>query len=137
MRFSLRTHIADVRCYARRTARRDTVDVRPLVGTYGQCVTGKPYFHQTSHSSCFPYFRVVLVELGLIEDFSQIWRTQIFRSIQRRFLIHVIFNSHNAHCYFPMHYTSILCIEKTYIFYNSHSLYLLHMNSVILKKTLC
>jgi hypothetical protein len=134
MRFSLRTYIVDVRCCARCIARRDMVDVRPLARMYGQCVTGKPYFHQKSHSSRFPYFRVVLVELGLIEDFLQIWRTWIFQSIQRRFSIHVSFNSHNAHCYFPMHCTSILCIEKTYIFYNSHSLYLLHMNSVILKK---
>jgi hypothetical protein len=36
-----------------RTARRDTVDVWPRAWMYGQCVTGKPYFHQPSHSSCF------------------------------------------------------------------------------------
>jgi hypothetical protein len=70
MRFSLKTHIVDVRCCAGHTARRDMVDVRLRARTYGQCVIGKPYFHQSSHSSCFPYFRVVLVELGLIEDFS-------------------------------------------------------------------
>jgi hypothetical protein len=45
------------------TACRDTVDVRPRAQTYGQCVKRKPYFHQPSHSSCFPYFRVVLMEL--------------------------------------------------------------------------
>jgi hypothetical protein len=33
-------------------------------------VTGKPYFYQPSRSFCFPYFRVVLVELGQIEGFS-------------------------------------------------------------------
>jgi hypothetical protein len=69
MRFSLRTHIADVWCCVGRTARRDMVDVQPRARTYGQYVTGKPYFHQTSHSSCFPYFRVVLVELVLLEGF--------------------------------------------------------------------
>ena len=35
------------------TARRDMMDVRPRARTYGQCVTGKPYFHQPSHNSCF------------------------------------------------------------------------------------
>jgi hypothetical protein len=69
MRFSLRTHIADVRYCVRFMACRDTVDVQLQTQTYGQCVTGKPYFHQPSRSSCFPYFRVVLVELELIEGF--------------------------------------------------------------------
>jgi hypothetical protein len=69
MRFSLRTHIADVRYYAGCTACRDTADVRPRAWTYDQYVAGKSYFHWPSHSSCFPYFRVVLVELGLIEYF--------------------------------------------------------------------
>jgi hypothetical protein len=69
MRFSLRTHIVDVQYLVGCTASRDVVDVRPQVRTYGQCVVGKPYFHQLSHSSCFLYFRVVLVELGLIEGF--------------------------------------------------------------------
>jgi hypothetical protein len=36
-----------------RMARRDTVDVWPRARTYGQCVIGKSYFHQPSHSSCF------------------------------------------------------------------------------------
>jgi hypothetical protein len=128
MSFFLKTHIADVQYCAGRTAYRDAVDVWPRARTYSQCVTGKPYFHQLSHSSCFPYLRVVLVELGLIEGFSQIWRTRIFLSFWRRLSIQVSFNSHNAHYYFPMHCTSILYIEKKCIFYNSHSLYLLHMN---------
>jgi hypothetical protein len=38
MRFSLKDIGADIRSQAR---------------TYDQCVTGKPYFHQPSHSSCF------------------------------------------------------------------------------------
>jgi hypothetical protein len=63
MRFSLRTYIADVRYLAGRMACRDTTDVRPQARTYGQYVVGKPYFHQPSHSLCFPYFRVILVEL--------------------------------------------------------------------------
>jgi hypothetical protein len=137
MRFSLRTHIVDVQYCFGGTACRDTAHIRPRAQTYGQCVIGKPCFLQSSHSSCFPYFRVVLVELGLIKGFPQIWKTLIFRSIQRRLSIEVSFNSYNAHCYFPMHCTSILCVEKACIFCNSHSLYLLHMNSVILRKTLC
>ena len=84
-------------------------NVRPVVTrwtyapeprTYGQRETGKPYFDLPSHSSCFPYFRVILVQLELIEGFPQIWRTHIFRSIQKRLSIQVSFNSHNAHCYF-------------------------------------
>jgi hypothetical protein len=136
MRFSLKIHIADVRYLAERTACRNMADVRPRTRTYGQCVAGKSNFHQTSHSSCFPCFRVVLVELGLTEGFPQIWRTRIFQSFRRHFSIQMSFNSHNVHFYFSMHCTSILCIEKIFIFYNSHSLYLLHINSVILRKTL-
>jgi hypothetical protein len=100
MRFSPRTHIVDVWCCARCTACRDTADIRSWARTYGHYVPGKPYFHQTSHSSCFPWFRVFLVELGLIKGFSQIWRTQIFQSFRRRLSTKVSFNSHNAHCYF-------------------------------------
>jgi hypothetical protein len=137
MRFSLRTHIADIRCCAGHTTRRDTVDVWPRAQTHSQCVTGKPYFHQPSNCSYFPYFKVVLVKLGLIEGFQQIWRTRIFWIFRRRLSIQVSFSSHNAHCYFSMHCTSILCIKKICIFYNSHSLYLLNMNSVILRKTMC
>ena len=101
------------------TARHDTLDVHTWAQTYGRCVIGKPYFHLLSHSSYFPHFRVVLVELGLIEGFPQIWRIRTFRSFRRHLSIQVSFNSHNAHCYFPMHYTSILYIEETCIFYNS------------------
>ena len=44
-------------------------DVRPRTWTYGpECDRGL-YFHQLSHSSNFPYSRVVLVEIGLIEGF--------------------------------------------------------------------
>jgi hypothetical protein len=75
MRFFLKTHIVDVRYCVGRTAYHDTGDVRPRAQTYGQCMTRKPYFHQLSRSSCFPYVRVVLVKLGLIEGFPQIWRT--------------------------------------------------------------
>ena len=82
------------------TACHDTMNVRTRAWTYGQCVTGKPYFHLPSHRSCFSYFRVILVKLWLIEDFSQICRTRIFRNIQRHFSIQVSFNSHNAYCYF-------------------------------------
>ena len=70
-----------------RTARCDTVDIRTRALTYGQCEIGKPYFHIPSHNSCFSYFGFILVELGLIEGFSQIWRTQTFQSIRRRLLI--------------------------------------------------
>jgi hypothetical protein len=70
MRFSLGTHIVDAWYLAGYTVCRDIVDVRSRARTYGQCVTGKPYFHQPSHSSNFLYFRVVLVALGLIDGFS-------------------------------------------------------------------
>ena len=48
---------------------RDTMDVRTQARMYGQCETGKPYFHLPSHSFYFPYLGVILVELGLIEGF--------------------------------------------------------------------
>jgi hypothetical protein len=35
------------------TAHCDLVDVRPRAWTYSQSVIGKPYFHQSSLSSCF------------------------------------------------------------------------------------
>jgi hypothetical protein len=47
----------------KRTARRDAVDVWPRARTYSQCVTGDFILTNRLHSSCFPYFRVVLVEL--------------------------------------------------------------------------
>jgi hypothetical protein len=71
MRFSLKNHIANIRYCAGRNTCCDVVDIRPQARTYGQCVTGKPNFYQPSHSSCFPYFRVVLVELGLIKVFHR------------------------------------------------------------------
>jgi hypothetical protein len=59
MRFSLKDVRADVRSYdqtyglvTRRTAHSDIVDIRPRARTYSQSVTGKPYFHQPSYSSC-------------------------------------------------------------------------------------
>ena len=36
---------------------------------YGPECDRELYFYQSSHSSCFPYFRVVLIEIGLIEGF--------------------------------------------------------------------
>jgi hypothetical protein len=63
MRFSPRTHIADVPCCPGCTACRDTADVRSQARTYGYCVVGKPYFHQTSLSSYFPCFRVFFTDL--------------------------------------------------------------------------
>jgi hypothetical protein len=72
MRFSLRTHIVDARYCAGCMTCRDKVDIRPRARTYDQCVTEKPYFHQPSHTSCFPYLKDVLLELGLIEGFLQI-----------------------------------------------------------------
>jgi hypothetical protein len=116
MRFSPRTHIADIRCCAKRTACRDIEDVHSRAQTYGHCVADKPYFHQTSNNSCFPCFRVVLMELGLIEGFPQIWRTWIFRSFQRCLSIHVSFNSHNAHCYVPCT-THLFCVPIKHVYF--------------------
>ena len=101
------------------TAYRDTVDVCTRAQTYGQCETEKPYFHIPSHSSYFPYFKVVLVELWLIKVFPHIWRTRafgVFRDAYRSrwVLTHIMLTT-----IFPVHYTSILYIEKTCIFYNS------------------
>jgi hypothetical protein len=119
MRFSLRTHIADVRYLTGCTA---CHDVWPQAWTYSQCGTRKPYFHQLFHSSCFPYFRVVLVELRLIEDFSQIWRTRIFWSIQWHFSIQVSFNSHNAHCYFPC-IAHLFCASRKHAYFTTLTVY--------------
>jgi hypothetical protein len=97
-------------------------DLRTQARTYGHYVAGKPYFHQTSHSSCFPYFIVVLVELGLIESFSQIWRTQIFWSFQRHLLIQVSFNSHNAHCYFSC-IACLFCVPSKHAYFTTLTIY--------------
>jgi hypothetical protein len=59
------------------------------------------YFHQPSHSSCFPCFKVILVEIRVIEGFPQIWRTWIIWNSRKHYSIQVSFNSHNAQCYFP------------------------------------
>jgi hypothetical protein len=111
-----------VRYLVGRTACRDTADVRPRARTYDQCAAGKPYFHQTSYSSCFPYFRVVLVELRLIEGFPQIWSTQIFQSFRRRLSIQVSFNSHNAHCYFP-YIACLFCIPSKHAYFTTLTVY--------------
>jgi hypothetical protein len=81
-----------------------------------QSVIGDFIFTKLSHYSCFLYFIVVLVEIRLIEDFSQIWRTRIVRNSWRRVMTQVIFNSHNARCNFFMHCMAILCTKKTCIF---------------------
>ena len=100
----------------------DMVDVWTRAWMYGQCVTGKPYFHQPSHSSCFCYFRVVLVELGLIKGFPQIVRTRIFRSIQRRFSIQVSFNSHNAYIYFSCT-AHLFCVSRKHAYFTTLIVY--------------
>jgi hypothetical protein len=81
-----------------------------------QDVTRDIIFIQPSHHSCFPYSRVVLVKIGLIEGFPQIWRTQIVWNSRRHVTTLVSFNSHNACYYFSMHCTTILCTKKTCIF---------------------
>jgi hypothetical protein len=77
MRFSLKTLERTYGLETERTLRSITVDIQPRARTYGPECDRELYFHQQSHSSCFPYSRVVLVEIGLIEGFSHIWRTQI------------------------------------------------------------
>ena len=75
MRFSLKTVERTYGLETGHTAQSVTIDVRPRAQTYGQSVIGKLHFYHPSHSSCFPYSRAVLVEIWLIEGFSQIWRT--------------------------------------------------------------
>jgi hypothetical protein len=102
MRFFLRTHTTDVRYWVQTYGL--SVDVRTYAPEPGRTLTvwqGNPIFTNMSHSSYFPWFRVVLVELGLIEGFPQIWKTRTFWSLRRRVSIQVSFNSHNAYCYFP------------------------------------
>ena len=53
MRFSLKTLRVDVQYRDQMYGRRDTMDIWPRARTYSQSVTGKPYFHQSYHSSCF------------------------------------------------------------------------------------
>jgi hypothetical protein len=72
MKFSLKASEQTYGLTTEHTVQSITADVRPRAQTYGlECDRGL-YFHQLSHSSCFPYSRVVLVEIGLIEGFSQI-----------------------------------------------------------------
>jgi hypothetical protein len=62
---------------------------------------GNPMFAKYSIAPVFLDLGAVIVGIGLIEGFSQIWRTRIIWSFQRHVLTQVSFNSHNAHCYFP------------------------------------
>jgi hypothetical protein len=68
MRFSPSTHIADVRYLARRMACCDMADVWSRARTYGQCAARKPYFHQMSHSSCFPCFSGIMTNRRFSTD---------------------------------------------------------------------
>jgi hypothetical protein len=83
MRFSLKTSERTYSLKIRHTIRSIIVDVQPQGQTYGpECDKGL-YFHRLSYTSCFPYSRVVLVEIRLIEDFPQIWRTRIIWNSRR------------------------------------------------------
>jgi hypothetical protein len=74
--------------------------VRPRARTYIQSVIRELHFYQLSHISYFSFSRVVLIEVGLIEGFPQIWKTWISWITQRHYSTQVSFNSHNAQCYF-------------------------------------
>jgi hypothetical protein len=75
MRFSLKTSEWTYGLETGRMVQSIIVDKRLRARTYGpECDRGL-YFHQQSHRSYFPDSRVVLVEIGIIEGFPQIWRT--------------------------------------------------------------
>jgi hypothetical protein len=95
-----------------------TVDVRTRARTYGHCLAGKPYFRQKSDSLWSPWFRAVIVGIGLIEGFSQIWRTRTIWSFQRHVSTQVSFNSHNAHCYFPCT-VRLFCVPRTHGYFTT------------------
>ena len=76
-------------------------------------------------------YRVVLVELELIEGFPKIWGTQIIWNTWRRYTTHVSFNLHNAHYYFSCT-GRLFCVQKTCIFTTLTIYTSLHMNSSIL-----
>ena len=123
MRFSLKTSEQTYGVKIGCTAQSVTADVQPRVQTYGQSVTGEHHFYQPSHSSYFPCSRVVLVEVGLIEGFPQIWRPWITWITQRRYSTQVSFNSHNAQCYFPC-ISHLFCVPRKHV-YLKHLLFIL------------
>jgi hypothetical protein len=91
------------------------------------------YFHQPSYNSYFSYPRVVWIEIGLIEGFSQIWKIRIIWNSQRRVIIQVSFNSHNAQYYFSCT-TQLFCVTRKYTYLQLSQFILAHMNSSILRK---
>jgi hypothetical protein len=97
-----------------------------------QNVTGDFIFTKPSHNSYFSYSKVVLV-IELIESFPQIWRTQIVWNSRKHYSTQVNFNLHMLDVTFHALHANFMCQENMQI-YNSHSLYLLHMNSNILRK---
>jgi hypothetical protein len=127
-----RTYGVEIGC----TACHYTADVRTWAREYGHCVAENPYFHQTSHSSCFPYLVVVLVELRLIEGFSQIWRTQIFQSFRRHISIQVSFNSHNAHCYF-LCTARLFCVPNKHAYFTTLTVYTIYTWTLSFWEKIC
>jgi hypothetical protein len=61
-----------------RTACHCTADVRTRYRTYDHCVARKSYFCQMFHNSCFPWFRTVIVGIGLIEGFYRFGEPEPF-----------------------------------------------------------
>jgi hypothetical protein len=55
---------------------------------------------------------------------------------EKCYLTSVSFNSHNAHYYF-LCTACLFCMSRKHVYLQLSLLYLLHMNSNILRKTLC
>jgi hypothetical protein len=66
IRFSLKTMEQTYGLETRCTVRSITANVRPQAQKYNPECDNRLYFHQPSHSFCFPYSIVVLLEIGQI-----------------------------------------------------------------------
>ena len=110
-----------------------TMDIWPRARTYGQSMIGELHFYQSSHKSCFPCSRVVLIEVGLIEGFHKFGESGLVRLLRdatrpRWVLTHIMLNVifYALHYYFVYQENMHIC--------NSYNLCLLHKNSIILRK---
>ena len=118
-----------------RTAHHNTVDIWHQAWMYGQSVTGKPYFHQPSHNSCF-----LILELYFNRNrtddrsFHSIQGYGALRKLHRWALRFRWVQTHTDAC---CCFSCIACLFYIYqicIFCNSHEIHFGTTKNSILRK---
>jgi hypothetical protein len=90
---------------------------------YGQSVTGKPYFHQLSHSSCLLVIELCFGRNRTDNRFFSVFKVMELKGITwRSFIARVSTNSQGCFVVtFPA--LHIFCIYQTCMFCNSHEIH--------------